>query len=415
MSKIRQIGEGCAADLDAFSRWVGRNADAPKTIAAVALLPRELAITHDSQEARGLWEWVEKTIGDREQAVCETDDLLRHCASFGSGKLAKSEAVLVAQLLEKGGYGIEPDVRFGGPPFAPGGTVVLFRLPPGASAIASSKYAAATVLLHFAVAVSVADGSVSESEEQHVKEHLQRALALDNAERVRLSAHLSWLIKSPPTLAGLRKRLDPLDHSQRSAIADFIIGVAGADGQISPEEIRMLGKMYPMLGLETNDVYSHVHAMATGSVQQLEDAEPITVRPAQAVGGYAIPSRQTQTQSVQLNMVAVSAKLAESAQISAILDDIFTEDEQVAVSTPVASHASAGKLPQAPGQFLSRLVERPEWSRAEFETIAAECRLLPDGAIDILNEAAFDSVGGPVIEGTDPITIDIATAKEMLA
>lgn len=38
-SKLRQIGESCAADLDAFSRWVGRNVDAPKTIAAVALLP----------------------------------------------------------------------------------------------------------------------------------------------------------------------------------------------------------------------------------------------------------------------------------------------------------------------------------------------------------------------------------------
>ena len=58
LSKLRQIGDGCAADLDAFSRWVGRNVDARKTIAAVALLPHELATTHDSEEARGLWDWV---------------------------------------------------------------------------------------------------------------------------------------------------------------------------------------------------------------------------------------------------------------------------------------------------------------------------------------------------------------------
>ena len=241
-SQLRQIGDSCAADLDGFSRWVGRNVDVPETIAAVALLPPELATTHDSQEARGLWDWVEKTIGAQERAVCETNDLLQHCASFGTGKLAKSEAVLLAQLLEKGGYGIEPDVRFGGAPLAPGGTAVVFKLPPGAGTIASPQYAAATVLLHLAVAVSAADGSISQSEEQHLKEHLQRALALGDAERLRLSAHLSWLMKSPPSLTGLKKRLEPLDQRQRSAIADFIIGVAGADGEIMDVELSLIAE-----------------------------------------------------------------------------------------------------------------------------------------------------------------------------
>lgn len=413
-SKLRQIGESCAADLDAFSRWVGRNSDAPKTIAAVALLPPELATTHDSPEARGLWDWVQKTVGSRELAVVNTDDLLQHCASFGHGKLAKSEAVLLAQLLEKGGYGIEPDIRFGGAPLAPGGTAVVFKLVPGARAIASPQYAAATVLLHLAVAISAADGSISPSEEQHLEEHLQRALALGDAERLRLSAHLAWLVKSPPSLTGLRKRLEPLDQRQRSAIADFIIGVAGADGQISPDEIRTLGKVYPMLGLAADDVYSHVHAMAAGAATVIEGSEPVTVIPAQPSTGFAVPSRPIPAQAVQLDMTTVNAKLAESAKISAILDDIFTDDEPVSLPPPITPQAPTGKVSSAYGVLLSRLVERSEWSRAEFEAIAAECRLLPDGAIDTINEAAFDHTGGPVLEGDDPIQVDAATAKELL-
>ena len=82
---------------------------------------------------------------------------------------------------------------------------------------------------------------------------MQRALALSDAERVRLSAHLAWLIESRPSLSGLKKRLEPLGDRQRSAIADFLIGVAGADGQISPDEIRTLGKLYPMLGLASDE------------------------------------------------------------------------------------------------------------------------------------------------------------------
>lgn len=414
LSKLRRIGESCEADLDPFSRWVGRNVDAPRTIAAVALLPSELATTHASEEARGLWAWVEETVGSHERAVGQADDLLRHCASFGSGKLAKSEAVLLAQLLEKGGYGIEPDVRFGGVPLAPGGTAVLFRLPPSAAAIASPHYAAATVLLHLAVAVCTADGSISQSEQQHLEQHLRRALALTDAERVRLSGHLAWLLKSPPSLTGLKRRLEPLDQGQRSAIADFIIAVAGADGQISPDEIRTLGRIYPMLGLDVDEVYSHVHAMTAGAAAAIDGGEPTAVISAQPSTGYPIPSRPEATQSVQLDMTAVKAKLAESAEISAILSDIFTEDEPEGVPAPTISGASSGKVSPAHATLLSRLAERPEWSRSEFEAIAAECHVLPDGAIDGVNEAAFEHTGAPVLEGEDPIHVDAAAARELL-
>jgi hypothetical protein len=65
--------------------------------------------------------------------------------------------------------------------------------------------------------------------------------------------------------------------------------------------------------------------------------------------------------------------------------------------------------------LLRRLIERTEWSRDEFAAIAAECRLLPDGAFDALNEAAFDRAGVPVLEGDDPIHIDQTTAKDLLA
>jgi hypothetical protein len=54
LSKLQRIGESCATDLDAFSRWVGRNASSPKTIGAVALLPAELVTTHQRDSGTGL-------------------------------------------------------------------------------------------------------------------------------------------------------------------------------------------------------------------------------------------------------------------------------------------------------------------------------------------------------------------------
>jgi hypothetical protein len=227
---------------------------------------------------------------------------------------------------------------------------------------------------------------------------------------VRLRAHLAWLIKSPPTITGLRKRLDPLDDKQRSAIADFIVGVAGADGHITPEEIKLLGKVYPMLGLSREAVFGHVHAMAVS--EQNQSDEPISVISASPTKSYQIPSGPNASQSIRLDMNAVSAKLADSAKISAILDDIFTEDDE-----PAATEAKAdahGKLTPMYESLLKRLVERAEWSRSEFEQLAAEAALMADGAIDTINEAGFEHIGNAVLEGEDPIIVD-AAAKELLA
>jgi uncharacterized tellurite resistance protein B-like protein len=415
LAKLHSIGETCASDLDAFSRWIGRNPDSPRNIAAVALLPPELARDCDSQEAKGLWAWIESTIERRDIVLCRADDLLARCTSFGQGKLARSEAVLLAQLLETGGYGIEPDVRFGGAPIAPGGSVVLFTLAAGSPTIASPSYAAATILLHLAVAVSAADGSISESEEHHVREHLEKGLSLSAGEQRRLSAHLAWLIASPPSLTGLKKRLAPLDPRQRSGIADFIIGVAGADGLISSDEIKTLGKVYPMLGIDSDEVYRNVHAMAAGAGTSNSGTDPVTISSASRVRDFTVPPAPGNEPSVRLDMVAVNAKLAESAQLSAILDDIFNGDEADASVRPVAPVAPRStKVPSSHVALLSRLVDRPEWSRADFEALASELRLLPDGAIDTLNEVAFEHTGGPVLEGDDPIEIELTTAKELL-
>jgi uncharacterized tellurite resistance protein B-like protein len=414
VSKLQRLGESCGSDLDAFSRWVGRHANVPKTIAAVALLPAELAASHGSSEVQALYAWIESTIGPHDRVLGRTDDLLKHCTSFGTGKLAKSEAVLLAQLLERRGYGIEPDVRFGGPPLGPGGTAVLFNLPRDSASIASPQFAAATSLLHLAVAVSAADGTISPAEERLLQDHMQRALALSEAERVRLSAHLTWLMEARPSLSGLKKRLEPLDSRQRSAIAEFVIGLAGADGQISPEEVQVLGKIYPMLGMPAEDVYGHVHAMAAGGPVAVDD-EPVTVVQARSSVGYAVPPRPDSAEGVRLNMAAVHAKLAESAQISALLGDIFTEEEMAPGPTPAVAPSTTGKVATQYGVLLSRLAEQSEWSRTEFEAMVAEYHLLPDGTFDALNEAAFEHAGIPVLEGEDQIHVDIATAKDLLA
>ena len=44
-----------------------------------------------------------------------------------------------------------------------------------------------------------------------------------------------------------------------------------------------------------------------------------------------------------------------------------------------------------------------------------ESGLLPDGAVDRINEAALDACGDPILGGEDPIEVDKVILKEMVA
>ena len=116
----------------------------------------------------------------------------------------------------------------------------------------------------------------------------------------------------------------------------------------------------------------------------------------------------------------ISARLAESERAASYLAQIFTGDDtgsQAAVSTGLDTPDKSGSAPGLDAShriFLTRLADRPSWTRRELDATAAQLGLLPDGALEILNEAAFEAVGEPVCEGTDPVEINSYALKEML-
>jgi hypothetical protein len=270
----------------------------------------------------------------------------------------------------------------------------------------SPQFLASAALLHLAMLVCAADDAISPAERTLLEEHVARA-PVPRREQEQLRAQLAEVLASTPNFRGVKKRLALLGAGQRAMVADLLIGVAGADGQVGPDEIPLLGRIYPMLGFAAEDVYSRVHAMSAGA-----SAGAPAEAPAASVGA-----------PVQLNMATVQEKLAQSAEVSALLGDIFAEDDApptlaTAPAAPVAAKAASAPVAwtSSPhGMLLARLAERPVWTRQEFDAVATELRLLPDGAIDALNEAAFDRAGGPVLEGDDPIHVDMTTARELLA
>lgn len=411
---LSRLVESVTDDLDAYSRWLGRNPDGRGSLAAAALLPPELLDTASGQ-LHELTAWVEGHLGERDRAVVDGAPLIAWWATAQPGRATKAEAVALLQLLDRLGVGVEPDIRWGGPVLAPG-PVVLFRAGADAPRVAAPEYAAATTLLHLAVAVSAADGSVDDAEQEHLVAHVEAALHLGEGEQRRLHAHLAWLVAAGVKLTGLTRRLRALDADQRERIGDVAVATAAADGVISPQEVTTLRKIYTLLGLDPDRVYTLLHAATTPGQQHTAALqEAVTLRPAgPPEPGYRVPERV----GVVLDENVVRRRLAESAEVGALLADIFADDEPAGPPPPSApagdDAAPVAGLDARHSALLRALGERPAWNRSEYEALAARLDVMSAGALDRINEAAMDLADEPVADGDDDITINPTVLQEML-
>ncbi len=422
VEKLVELAEECQSALDPYSRWLGRNPDAKDATPGLALLPREVLAEARPAGLRALSEWVESRLAAGSPALVDAQELLAHWPHGEAARLTKGETVALGQLLDKLRVGFEPDVRFGGPALTADTPLVLFRLPDAETQVTpSGGYQAATVLLHLAVVVAAADGEAAPAEQRLVEEQLENALRLTAAERARLSAHLRWLIESEPGLAGMKRKLEPIGTVERRRIAEFVVAVAGADGRIDPAEVNALRKIYPLLGLAPDDVYGHINALASAgpALAPAPAREPVTVRAAEPrAAGRPIPPPPAP--GLALDMKRVQQKLAETAAVSALLGSVFSEDEPGVAPAgrtvaPPQAVASLSGLDPAHSALLLRLATQASWPKAEIEALAAELGLLPDGAIETINDAAFEKAGTAVLEGDDPLELNRDVYQEIVA
>lgn len=440
--KLADLVDSVTEDLSAYSRWLGRHPDGKNSLAAAATLPAEL-LQETSGALDELRTWSDAHLAAAPEAVIDGAELMAFWPAANPGKMTKAETVALAQLLGRLDIGFEPDVRLGGKPLGPG-PVVLFRSHSGAPQTASAVYAAATTLLHLAVAVSAADGHVSPREQAHLIDHLHDALHLSDEERTRLRAHLRWLMATDVKLTGLKTRLETLSADQRAAIGEFLVTVAAADGVISPDEVTILTKIYKLLALDPDLVYGRLHhgILAAGtSTNPAPASSPVVVRTAgQAPPGYAVPRVPPvdtyakiavtevvggDTTAVVLDEDAIAAKLAETAAVSALLSTIFVDEEpatsKAAARQPAGRHEQpaarvtlVGNLDEAHSRLVRDLAMRPAWSRAEYEELADKHGVMPAGALDVINEAAAEVAGEPIAEGDDDIVINDYALQELL-
>ena len=409
-----RIADTSADDLDKYSRYLGRNPDGQGTIEAHALLPEALWSLFPCPEKEELQTWATEQI--EAGGLVPVEDVVERLEGARPDKIGKRQLIGVADALARLGVGMAPDPRFAlrKPQF--GEPVVLFHLPKDIRAIESPGEAYRSAILNLAVATLIAhaDGQIDRAEREHMVGQIDANRSLTDAERARLHANLSWMIAVPPDIGMLRTRLRNTPEELRSALGRLAVVAAGADGAIEPEEIRVIERLYAVLGLGRERVYSDLHALTSAS-------EPVTVRPAdQGAREFAVPSppREAPADAVTLDAARVSAVMADTARVSQVLGDIFTdgddEDEESVDESATEADDEFGGLDAPHRAVVSVLITRRQWTEDEVAALTDEHQLMAAGALETINEWSFSKYDDSLIEEYNGYEINGDVAQQLM-
>ena len=327
--------------------------------------------------------------------------------------IGKRQLTDAADALARLSVGMAPDPRFALRSPKWGEPVVLFDLPEGATRLetVSDKYRSLLVSVAIGSFVAQADESVGESELLALAAAIDRDPDLAEGERSRLKANLKWMMSVRPDLSLLRRHLRNASSETSHEMGQIALSIAASDGVISGREVAALERLYTALGLETGGIYSALHSLTSAD-------DPVTViPPADGQPGFAIPPPPDPESPLSLNANRVAAVMTNTARVSALLNEIFQDGEPE--EEPAEEHGQAdsefGGLDEKHAAFLGELISRLHWDEDEYRTLARQFRLMPEGAMETVNEWSHERFGDLLIEEDNGFLINSEVKDEILA
>ena len=369
----------------------------------------------DLGDADELRDWAEQRIAAG--GLVPVADLIERLEGAPPEEIRKRHLTRAADALARLSIGMAPDPRFDLRSPKLGEPVMLFPLPAGITHLeaVSAHYPPTLLSLVMGTFVAHADGAVSDPEWRHLDRAFRYSSVLTDSEKARLHANLDWMMAVPPDLAPIRRRVKDMGDEVRHGLGRLALAVVGADGVVDPAEVKAIEKLYRVLGIEAADVYRDLHALAAAD-------EPVTVfRPTAAEPEHAVPAPQpagaaADRAPIVLDQKRVAAVMADTAQVSNVLHAVFAADADDGADDAPEQQPEAADADDRSDRFAGldakhrglaeELLRQPSWTPQEFEKLARQFRLMPAGALETINEWAFERYDAGLIDDDTNISVN---------
>lgn len=396
LNKVIPIAEQCTDELNSYSRYLGKADTSKNDIAALMLLPKELANGSDSPVIGSFKQWAEQVITEH-KGLTTVQEFWSHTGMPLPKTLNKKEIDLLTNLAAKAGVGIAPDQRFHLTKFKADGNIVLFSPDHGEFFESSPAFHQVMLALRLGAMVATIDGIVADDEERALRRVIEHDDKLSPTEKNSLSAYLTWRLNSPANTAGLSARIEQLNETQIQFLKKFILSIALADGKVDAHEIKQIEKLYASLGLDKSLVTSDIHHLTT------------------ATKGSLSPQQDTgKTKDVfQLDEKILAMHESDTSDAKSMLESIFAVDDEPDSEPIAVIHSVNSGLDTTHQALFEQLITKAAWTRHEVHELCSKLKLMIDGAIETINEWAYEKVEAPVLDDDGDIYVDLEIVEEL--
>ena len=286
--------------------------------------------------------------------------------------------------------------------------MVLFAGGHGESFSPSGEFRKVGTILRLGALVAATDDHVSDSEVRALKDVISQDSRLTETEKRSLDAYMLWRLNTPANMSGLKKRLDLLSANEKVAISHILVSVALADGKIDPAEIKQLEKLYTQLGLDKGLVASDIHNLSTSRSPHPDRASK---------SSYTTSTQPASSFALDRDLLRLLEEETKEAQ--SVLESIFSDEdlpEEPEVEAPTAVQTKNGSIQGLDSTYqvlYVKLISKAEWTYEEIEELCNGLQLMTAGAVETINDWAFDKVGAPLIEDGSTAFVDLELAAEI--
>ncbi|HIF9109603.1 TerB N-terminal domain-containing protein [Photobacterium damselae] len=396
INKLIPIAEQCTDELSSYSRYLSKAGTSKNDIAALMLLPKELANESNSSVIESFKSWAVQVIQNN-NGITTVKEFWSYTGIPLPKTMNKKENELLIKLAAKADIGIAPDMRFHQTKFKADGNIVLFSPGHGEFFAPSSAFNQVSLGMRLGAMVATIDGIVEQDEKQTLKKLIEHDDRLSLSEKNSLNAYLTWRLNSPANTAGLKARIEQLNSQQIESLKKFMISIALADGKVDSSEIKQMEKLYTCLGLDKSLVTSDIHKLA--STKSPNTAFPTTTN---KIGD-----------NFQLDETILAMHETDTNDAKSMLESIFAVDIEPEIETMSLFFTGHDGLDNAHKSLFDILLSKEIWPRDEVHKLCNTLNLMVDGAIETINDWAYDKVDAPVLDDDGDIYVDMEIVKEL--
>lgn len=397
----RRIFDACSDALDDYSRALGRLPGLTPNLMAVSKLPKPLR----AQQA-GLLEGrpLDRLAGAAHDATLITVANVAQIAGIDVGTApTKSKLREVSQLLAAFGFGVTFDPAFATKTLSGNDPALVFQVAAETPAEPTDRFRPLQLAVMLGLVIGHADGQFDESERDTLFRRIEREPSLNADERSRLRAEIRVNEANPDRLEEWTKRLKDVDADSRMSVADELISVASADGNLHAAEIRKLELIFKRMGLANQALYDRLHSGSSSPAR--------TPASSYVDGRVNVPAAKSST---RIDLSKLHSIRSETSVTANVLADIFSDDDTGVTESILAKMDAAAPesepfegLEQRYGALLNELCLRASWSVSDFDHLARDAGLMPGAAREAINDWAIDRFDELLIEGDDPVEISL--------